>query len=80
MRRSCAPWGPGGGGCIPAISQGQWHSPGQSHLWCSALLLLAVFRELGRVDSAQISLVREPWHSHVSGTTALQVTLWTKEM
>lgn len=52
----------------------------KAHLWCSALLLLAVFRELGRVDSAQISLVREPWHSHVSGTTALQVTLWTKEM
>lgn len=52
----------------------------RAHLWCSALLLLAVFRELGRVDSAQISLVREPWHSHASGTTALQVTLWTKEM
>lgn len=72
--------GSGLGGRTPAISQGQRHSPGQSPPLEHPLLLLPVPRELAPRDSAQISLLREPWHCRVSGTTALPVTLCSKEM
>lgn len=52
---------------------GQRHSPGQSHLCSTAA-------GLGPPAPARISLVTVPGHCRVSGTAALQATLWTKEM